>query len=217
VSTSTRPCARRGGPARGWGRGPRAPRRAGPARPQGGANQGGILVFIAPSPPAAASPRLPPPRSYAFSDGSRYGYTLSANDAAGRPIGPRAQSSWLYVAPWAFQKLLRYLDARYSRPPIFVTENGVSAPGEAGVGPAAAARDGFRVGYYSGYLDSLCAAVAQGGRVWGGGGGFGLQQGRGEKKIHENSCPHVLHAPSPLNPRRHPRGSLFCLVLHGQL
>jgi beta-glucosidase/6-phospho-beta-glucosidase/beta-galactosidase len=100
--------------------------------------------------------------TFAASDGTPYGYTLSAQDKQGQPIGPRAQSSWLYVTPWAFQKLLAYLDARYSAPAIFVSENGVSVPGEAGMTAAAAARDGFRLDYYSSYLDSLCSAVAQG-------------------------------------------------------
>ncbi|GBF90818.1 beta-glucosidase-like [Raphidocelis subcapitata] len=103
---------------------------------------------------------------YAFSDGTPWGFAPSETDAAGAPIGPRAQSSWLLVVPWAFRRLLLYVSGRYGGPEVFVTENGVSVPGEAGVAdPAAAARDAFRTDFYRGYLDSLCTAVAEGANV----------------------------------------------------
>lgn len=45
-----------------------------------------------------------------------------------------------------------------------MTENGVSVPGEGGMAAADAAADGFRTQFYRDYLDSLCAAVAEGAR-----------------------------------------------------
>jgi hypothetical protein len=33
-------------------------------------------------------------------------------DEAGREIGAQAESYWLRVVPWAFYKLLKYVDAR---------------------------------------------------------------------------------------------------------
>lgn len=47
----------------------------------------------------------------------------------GVPIGPVAESSWLIVVPWGFEKLLDYVWNRYFTP-IVVTENGVDVPGE---------------------------------------------------------------------------------------
>lgn len=50
------------------------------------------------------------------------GYT-TANGPNGS-IGPQADSSWLYVVPWGFNKLLHWIKERYADPGIFVTENG---------------------------------------------------------------------------------------------
>lgn len=52
-------------------------------------------------------------------------------DLTGRPVGVRAESTWLYVVPWGFYKVLRWNAERYGNPGIYVTENGVDAPGEA--------------------------------------------------------------------------------------
>ncbi|CAI5478090.1 unnamed protein product [Closterium sp. Yama58-4] len=43
----------------------------------------------------------------------------------GIPIGERAASEWLYIAPWGFTRLLNWITARYNRPPILITENGM--------------------------------------------------------------------------------------------
>jgi len=64
------------------------------------------------------------------------GYTITdvlpdpSSPQGKRYIGPAAESFWLRVVPWSFRKLLSYVDARYGRPEIFVTENGVSVPKE---------------------------------------------------------------------------------------
>jgi hypothetical protein len=44
--------------------------------------------------------------------------------ADGKPIGVQADSDWLYVVPWGFQKMLKWVAKRYDNPGIFVTENG---------------------------------------------------------------------------------------------
>ena len=46
------------------------------------------------------------------------------NKPGGGMIGPMADSSWLYVVPWGFNKLLHWVSDRYANPGIFVTENG---------------------------------------------------------------------------------------------
>ena len=42
----------------------------------------------------------------------------------GQLIGPKGDSSWLYVVPWGFNKMLHYVAERYDNPGIYVTENG---------------------------------------------------------------------------------------------
>lgn len=97
------------------------------------------------------------------SDGSEFGYKQGSKDKDDRDIGPRAESSWLYVTPWAFYHMLRYVQDTYQPQEVWVTENGVSAPGEAGMGIDQAVRDEFRVNYYSSHLDYAARAMAEGG------------------------------------------------------
>jgi beta-glucosidase len=46
---------------------------------------------------------------YVTSDGQG-GFTTSYNDASGNPIGPRAESNWLYDVPWGLYNLLKYIN-----------------------------------------------------------------------------------------------------------
>jgi beta-glucosidase len=48
----------------------------------------------------------------------------------GKPIGPMAQSDWLYVYPPGMRGILKWIDQRYNGSKIYVFENGVSVPGE---------------------------------------------------------------------------------------
>ena len=47
----------------------------------------------------------------------------------GVPIGPQAESDWLYSVPWGFRAMLNWLAQRYGNPPVVITENGCDAPG----------------------------------------------------------------------------------------
>ena len=123
------------------------------------------------------------------------------------PIGPPAQSDWLFVTPWAFGKLLRYVRDRYGDAiEIFITENGVSAPGEASEAAAAAAEDAFRTAYYVAYLDELCAAVAQGSALV-------LLSLSFLLCFLGDVC--VCSPSPPPNKNRRARGGLLCLVVYG--
>jgi beta-glucosidase len=77
-------------------------------------------------------------------------------------IGVPAASSWLYVVPWGIQKMLDWVDQRYSRPPIYVTENGVDVPGENSMPMEQALNDTFRVNFYSQYISNVMQAKANG-------------------------------------------------------
>eukprot|EP00878_Enallax_costatus_P009751 GHUV01010184.1.p1 GENE.GHUV01010184.1~~GHUV01010184.1.p1 ORF type:complete len:541 (+),score=93.23 GHUV01010184.1:583-2205(+) len=86
-------------------------------------------------------------------------------DVDGNPIGPLAESVWLRVVPWAFYKLLKYVDDRYHPKEIAITENGVSVPKEGDMTVQEAIHDKFRVDYYRGYLENLCKAISEGVQV----------------------------------------------------
>eukprot|EP00877_Chromochloris_zofingiensis_P008884 jgi/Chrzof1/4249/Cz14g04230.t1 len=82
------------------------------------------------------------------------GYSTTQTDGPnGQPIGPRAQSVWLYVVPWGLYKELKY---------VWEIE-WFSVPGENDMTvPLPALRDTFRIDYYNGYIDSVCKAVSEG-------------------------------------------------------
>jgi beta-glucosidase len=82
-------------------------------------------------------------------------------DANGTVIGPRGESSWLYVYPPGIRGILHWVWARYQTP-IMVTENGVDVPGESKLSIAHALEDQFRVDYYRGYLGYVQRAVEEG-------------------------------------------------------
>lgn len=48
---------------------------------------------------------------------------------------------------------------RYGNPAIWVTENGVSVPGEQRMSKADALKDDWRIAYFHGYLGGVCAAA----------------------------------------------------------
>jgi beta-glucosidase len=83
----------------------------------------------------------------------------STREKNGVPIGPMADSDWLYVVPWGIRKLLNYINDRYDSPWIMITENGVDVPNEGSMPIAQAINDTFRVNYYSSYLDNISKAM----------------------------------------------------------
>jgi len=77
----------------------------------------------------------------------------------GKPIGPMAQSDWLYVYPEGMRGILNWIDKRYNHPIIYVFENGVSVPGENQMKIADAVHDKFRVDFYKGYIQNAIDAI----------------------------------------------------------
>lgn len=80
-------------------------------------------------------------------------------DKNGRPIGEKADSDWLYVVPWGVRKLLNWIKNRYNNAPLYITENGVDAPGESDLTIAEALNDDFRVNYLISYISEISKAV----------------------------------------------------------
>jgi len=86
----------------------------------------------------------------------------------GKPIGPRADSPWLYVYPPGIAGILNWLHKRYGPDTHFIiTENGCDVPGENQMPIPVALKDTFRVNYYKDYLYYLETAIKQGIKVKG--------------------------------------------------
>lgn len=104
------------------------------------------------------APRKPTPLNPTWYDDSKV-FTTYEKD--GKLIGPRADSSWLYVVPWGSRKLLNWIHKRYNGVEIYITENGVDAPGESDLPIDQAIEDDFRVNYLHDYLTEISKAVVE--------------------------------------------------------
>jgi beta-glucosidase/6-phospho-beta-glucosidase/beta-galactosidase len=83
-------------------------------------------------------------------------------DAHGNPIGPVADSSWLYVTPQFFAKLLQWIAKAYPGLDIYITENGVDVPNEGELPLQQALNDTFRVQYLHDYITAMSVALKEG-------------------------------------------------------
>jgi len=74
---------------------------------------------------------------------------------------PTAASVWLFSVPWGLRKLLNWVDQRYAHPPIYVTENGWSTPGEESAQEGVV--DDGRVLFYHNYTGEVQRAIVEDG------------------------------------------------------
>eukprot|EP00727_Mastigamoeba_balamuthi_P006766 m51a1_g271 putative beta-glucosidase (488) ;mRNA; f:252995-254908 len=86
-------------------------------------------------------------------------HTTIRADRDGALIGPQADSSWLNVVPWGIQRVLRHIKETYGNPPVYITENGVSVPGEDAMPLQQALADTFRVNFIRDYLSFVEKAI----------------------------------------------------------
>ncbi|XP_010257514.1 PREDICTED: beta-glucosidase 44-like isoform X2 [Nelumbo nucifera] len=84
---------------------------------------------------------------------------------SGVPIGPRANSAWLYDVPWSLYKVLTYIKEYYGNPTVIITENGMDEPGN--VTLPKGLHDTRRINFYRGYLTQLKKAIDDGVNVVG--------------------------------------------------
>ena len=68
---------------------------------------------------------------------------------------------WLFSVPWGLRKLLNWIDRRYGKPPIYVTENGWSTPGAESA--AEGVVDDGRVLFYHNYTGEMQRAIYEDG------------------------------------------------------
>ncbi|GLJ09637.1 hypothetical protein SUGI_0113180 [Cryptomeria japonica] len=83
----------------------------------------------------------------------------------GVPIGPRANSYWLYIVPWGLYKAVTYIKEHYGNPTMFLSENGMDDPGN--VTLPAGLHDTTRINYYRSYIENLQHAIKDGANVAG--------------------------------------------------
>ncbi|KAK4280720.1 hypothetical protein QN277_012304 [Acacia crassicarpa] len=83
----------------------------------------------------------------------------------GVPVGPKANSYWLYNVPWGMYKALMYVKERYGNPTVILSENGMDDPGN--ITLAKGLHDTTRINYYKGYLTQLKKAADEGANVVG--------------------------------------------------
>eukprot|EP00878_Enallax_costatus_P011324 GHUV01011821.1.p1 GENE.GHUV01011821.1~~GHUV01011821.1.p1 ORF type:complete len:464 (+),score=107.99 GHUV01011821.1:1274-2665(+) len=88
--------------------------------------------------------------------------TYDTGDSLTSP-GTPTNAAWLFVTPDAFRKTLDWLHKRYNGPEFWITENGVSGPGEEKKPVPEVLNDVFRQDFYRSYLDNLCLAKTKDG------------------------------------------------------
>lgn len=85
-------------------------------------------------------------------------------NSEGKSRGPEAPTYWLATCPEGFRRLLSWIYKRYQMP-IYITENGTTAPGEDTAAPPSeeALDDRHRIEFFNGYLESVARAVKEDG------------------------------------------------------
>ncbi|KAG6486956.1 hypothetical protein ZIOFF_055537 [Zingiber officinale] len=86
-------------------------------------------------------------------------------DRDGVPIGPLANSYWLYIVPWGLYKAVTYVKETYRNPVIILAENGMDQPGNATLPEVL--QDTTRVNYFKSYITNLKRAMDDGATVIG--------------------------------------------------
>ncbi|KAL8151684.1 hypothetical protein V2J09_021492 [Rumex salicifolius] len=120
-----------------------------------GINQ--YTAFYMYNPPPSKKPNPP-----GYQEEWHAGFAFEKN---GKPIGPRANSYWLYEVPWGIYKTITYVKERYGNPTVILSENGMDDPGN--VTLTKGLHDTERINYYKSYLTKLKKAIDEGANVIG--------------------------------------------------
>ncbi|KAJ3683839.1 hypothetical protein LUZ60_014066 [Juncus effusus] len=97
-----------------------------------------------------------------YQDDWHVGYVY---DRHGVPIGPQANSYWLYIVPWGIHKAVKYVKETYNNPTIILAENGMDQPGNVSISEGV--NDTIRIDYYRSYISELKKAIDEGAKVIG--------------------------------------------------
>ncbi|XP_004507317.1 non-cyanogenic beta-glucosidase [Cicer arietinum] len=91
--------------------------------------------------------------------------TNTSSEKNGRPLGPRAASSWLYVYPRGLRDLLLHIKEKYNNPAIYIHENGMDEFNDPTLPVKEALLDTFRIDYYFRHLYYIRSAIQLGANV----------------------------------------------------
>ncbi|XP_020524845.1 beta-glucosidase 24 isoform X1 [Amborella trichopoda] len=105
-----------------------------------------------------------PPIDY-FMD-THVGFTGFVAEKNGVPIGPKANSTWIYVYPQGLKEALVHMKNTYNNPIIYITENGVNEQNME-LPLDECLNDTWRVNYQREHLSSVLEAIRDGVRVKG--------------------------------------------------
>ncbi|XP_072990818.1 beta-glucosidase 7-like isoform X1 [Typha latifolia] len=103
-----------------------------------------------------------PQTPYSYSADWNVDYVSECN---GVPIGPRANSHWLYIVPTGMYSVVNYIKEKYGNPIIILSENGMDQPGN--ITLPEALNDTIRVNFYKSYLTELKKGIDEGANVIG--------------------------------------------------
>ncbi|KAH7528607.1 hypothetical protein FEM48_Zijuj05G0089900 [Ziziphus jujuba var. spinosa] len=103
-----------------------------------------------------------PPKALGYQEDWHVGFAYSKN---GVPIGPKANSYWLYNVPWGMYKALMYVKDRYQNPTVILSENGMDDPGNVTIPEGL--YDTTRINYYKNYIRQMKKAIDDGANVIG--------------------------------------------------
>ncbi|XP_048328931.2 beta-glucosidase 44 [Ziziphus jujuba] len=103
-----------------------------------------------------------PPKALGYQEDWHVGFAYSKN---GVPIGPKANSYWLYNVPWGMYKALMYVKDRYQNPTVILSENGMDDPGNVTIPEGL--YDTTRINYYRNYIRQMKKAIDDGANVIG--------------------------------------------------
>ncbi|XP_048330489.2 beta-glucosidase 44 [Ziziphus jujuba] len=107
-------------------------------------------------------PNTGPQKALGYQEDWHVGFAYSKDNV---PIGPKANSYWLYDVPWGMYKALMYVKERFQNPTIILSENGMDNPGEMSVPEGLF--DTNRIHYYKGYINQMKRAMDDGVNVIG--------------------------------------------------
>jgi beta-glucosidase len=110
---------------------------------------------------SSKSDMLPPGSPYWSQD---FSLVSSGWNSEGKQMGLQAESPWLFESPGGFKNILLWLNDRYldGKLPLYVTENGCSAPHESDMTFPAILADKWRVAYFFEYLEAMTSAMVEG-------------------------------------------------------
>eukprot|EP01084_Bolivina_argentea_P023752 44364_1 len=98
-------------------------------------------------------------------DSDQRAISSPCNQYNNTPIGYKADSDWLWDVSFGIYKIIKWIDNRYGKQPIYITENGCDVPNESELLLNEILNDTFRIRFYDGYITSVTKAKDEGSNI----------------------------------------------------